>query len=74
MQTYFHLSVLVGHKEPVLTSLNGKVQSARVQFSRHNFPDVRAMANRGDFLFFTPTSRWRTLTRTTTLLKLRLGT
>ena len=32
----FHWSVLVGRRELVLTSLNGKVQGARVRFSRHN--------------------------------------
>ena len=33
-------------KELVLASLNGKVQGARVHFSRHNSPNSRAFADR----------------------------
>ena len=34
---------LAGRKELVLASLNGKVQGARVHFSRHNSPNSRAL-------------------------------
>ena len=42
----FHLSGLIGRKELVLASLNGKAQDARVHFSRHNSPNSRALADR----------------------------
>ena len=42
----FHWSVLAGRKELILASLNGKVQGARVHFSRHNSPNSRALADR----------------------------
>ena len=34
-----------GQKELVLASLNGKVQEGRVHFSRHNFPNSRALVD-----------------------------
>ena len=43
----FYLSILLaGLKELVLASLNGKVQGARVHFSRHNSPNPRDLADR----------------------------
>ena len=33
-------------KEPVLPSLNGKVQGARAYFSCHNFPKLHTLADR----------------------------
>ena len=47
LKAVFHLSCLVGRKELVLASLHGKVQSAREHFSRHNFPNSRALADPG---------------------------
>ena len=43
LKTAFYLSVLAGRKGLVLASLNGKVEGARVHFSRHN---SRALADR----------------------------
>ena len=40
-----HLSILAGRKELILAGLNGKVQGARVHFSRHNSPNSRALAD-----------------------------
>ena len=45
-KSVFHLPVLAARKELVPASLNGKVQGARVHFSRHNSPNSRALADR----------------------------